>query len=170
MQLRLLGAYPFGAVVRAAVTGAFTTVIINCQHRIRATRKVPISNVNTPRASPPRPKTIRISRIPKAISREKLQTWLESLTPSNKLLETKNVIQLSIAPENEEFSQATVTLLSLPPHFQNLGEDTISCEGPDTCEITIDTHFLGMTVLYDPIQVNAGPTMAELVTWIIRLS
>ena len=36
-----------------------------------------------------------------------------------------------------------------------------TCDGPDKCGLTVDTHFHGMTVLYDPVQANALPVVAE---------
>ena len=112
-------------------------------------------------ASLRRSKTIRISRIPKAVTLEKLTTWVDGLALSVEPPETQNLIQISLAPEDAEFAQATATFLCLPSQFEDLGENARLCDGPDKCRLTVDTHFVGMTVLYDPVQAGAGPAVAE---------
>ena len=143
------------------ILGAYMTVFFNNQHRPRPTLKPQSSDANATKRPLPRPKTIRISRIPKSVSREQIHTWLDSLETSIAPLESKNILHLSIVPESLESSQATVTFLCPPKLFQNLGQRTLRCDGPDNYRLTADTHFLGSTVLYDPLQVKAEPTVAE---------
>ena len=106
---------------------ALMKVLVNRRSRGQPILKLPSSDVSLTKSNTSRPKIIRISRISKTISHGKLRKWLESLKSSSELPNAKNVIHLSVAPENADFSQATATLLDLPPQFQDLGENTHSC-------------------------------------------
>ena len=109
----------------------------------------------------PRLKTIRISRIPRVVSYGKLAEWLERLEVSTEPVASQNVIQLSLAPNNADFSQATATFNTVPVLFRNVDKGPQNVDGPEESRIVIDIGFDGMTVLYDPIQVEAGPVAAE---------
>jgi hypothetical protein len=111
----------------------------------------------------PKVKAIRISRVPKAVSYDKLEKWLEELALSNTPIASGNLIHLSIARITPEFSQATATFKTLPVSFRNVDKGTQIVYGPEKSRIAIDTHFNDITVLYDPSQVGEGHVAAECV-------
>ncbi|KAI9773682.1 MAG: hypothetical protein M1840_006956 [Geoglossum simile] len=112
---------------------------------------------------PPRPKTLRISRIPRDVSPDMLRDWLEGLAVSDKVIASGNLIQFSIAPIDDGFSQATATFKALPVPFRNVDQGPQNVDGPHKSKVVVDVHFDGMTVLYDPIQADAGPVAADVV-------
>lgn len=106
-------------------------------------------------------KTIRISLIPKSITFEELQTWLEALVGPE---HTPAVVQLSIAPNSPKFCQATATLAALPAKFKDIEAGTLRVQGPKGLKgpkVEVDVHFDGMTVLYDPLQDSTEPASVE---------
>lgn len=103
-----------------------------------------------------KPKTIRISLIRKIITFEELQSWLKDFAgPDNK------IIQLSMAPKDSKFCQATATLSTLPAQLKDIEKRVQIIIGLRGFTIEIDIHFQGMTVLYDPLQHGAEPAIAE---------
>ena len=106
-------------------------------------------------------KTLRISRIPRDVSPDVLRAWLEGLAVSDQAIAPGNLIQLSIAPVCDGFSQATATLKTLPVPFRNVDQGPQNVDGPHKSTLVVDIRFDGMTVLYDPIQADAGPVAAE---------
>ena len=143
------------------VMGAALVVLFDRRYRARLLLKAPVSLTGAAKLPLPRHKTVRISRIPNTINHDQMQTWLDSLNTSNVLQDTNTVIHISMAPESSEFSQVTATFLYLPSIFQDLGKETVERDGPGNSRLAFDAHFLGMTVLYDPSQADAGPPTAE---------
>jgi hypothetical protein len=115
----------------------------------------------SPNPHPPRLKTFRISRIPRDVGPDILRDWLEGLAVSDEVIASGSLIQLSIAPVCDEFSQATATLKTLPLAFRNVDQGPQNIDGPRGSTLVVDIRFDGMTVLYDPIQTNAVPVAAE---------
>jgi len=110
-----------------------------------------------------RAKTVRISRIPRSMAIERLQTWLNALSGSTDPATSESPTLLSFAPNTIEFSQATVTFKIIPEIMTGVEHDTHTSEGPDDTKLALDVHFKGMTVLYDPVHVDAGPAVADII-------
>ena len=116
----------------------------------------PQSNLSShPQAEHPKLKTIRISRIPKRVSRDKLVEWLGELPLPGGPAIPPNLIQCSIAPYSSELMQATATFQVLPVLLDNVDKGTQTINGPDQSRLFIDVHFDGMTILYDSMWTHA---------------
>jgi len=113
-------------------------------------------------AEKPKEKTFRLSNIPIAMSRNSLKEWLEKLEVSCVPAPSENVVQISMAPTCEDFSQATVTFKVSPAQLANLG-DTDTLQYPGNDKILFDRHFEGWTVLHDPREASKKRAAAEYV-------
>lgn len=98
---------------------------------------------------PPKPKAFRLRSLPSSIAVDELRIWLEGLNVSRGLEGIPQLLQLSLAPVDAEYSHAIVTFSSTPSVFRKLDKGFMF-PGPNGCEIEVDDHFLGLTVLYAP--------------------
>jgi len=92
-------------------------------------------------------KTQRIRGLPVSTTETLVREWLENhehFTTPNKA--TLDIVQLSLAERDISTVHATVTLKGLQPeitHFSGL------IDGPSGSTASIDSHFRGLTVLYN---------------------
>ena len=126
----------------------------------------PVSSKNnipyvSPAKTKTKTKTFRISLIPNSLTYDEVKTWLEDLELSHGLSNSKNVVQLSIAPAIPRYLQATVTFVEVPPVLKEAETGTLHINGPEKSEMAIDSHFRGMTTLYDSSYTSAGPAILE---------
>lgn len=131
------------------ITSGPSTASSSPPSRVPRAQTGPQHASSTDAQSPPRTRTVRISRIPKAVGESALREWLEGLEQSNGKTTSSNLIQLSVARSCAEFSQATATFHALPAYFNNVCEGTQTVEGPEKSRLTLDIHFHGCTVLYE---------------------
>ena len=106
-------------------------------------------------------KTFRISLIPDSLTHGEVKTWLEDLELSHGLSNSKNVVQLSIAPAISRYLQATVTFIELPLLLKEAETGTLCVNGPKKSQLVVDSHFHDMTVLHDPGHADAGSAILE---------
>ena len=109
----------------------------------------------------PKLKTLRISRIPKNVSRERLEEWLRRLSVASRPTDPENLIHFSVAPYTSDVMQATATFSILPISFNNVDEGIQMIGGPDQSNLSFDAHFDGMTILYDSIYAHGKPAEVE---------
>lgn len=75
--------------------------------------------------------------------------YLASIAPV--LGAVDNIRVFSLAQENPTSKTATVTFKNLPSIFDNDGQQwTLQAENFSECNIIVDTHFRGFTVLSEP--------------------
>lgn len=108
--------------------------------------------------APSKPKAFRLRSLPSSVTVDELRTWLEGLNFSSGLEDTAQLLQLSLAPVDSVYSHAIVTFSSTPSIFRALDREFMFL-GPNSCEIEVDDHFLGLTVLYAP--QNPATAVAE---------
>lgn len=115
---------------------------------------------------PPKPRCVRISRLSRHVDEPTLRTWLSGL-PTTSISDTgisqPNLLQFSIA-RNDKYSQATAIFTTIPDVF-SLNEKYITLDSDDIPKdyhgAIVDSHFEGMTVVYEPPEGDA--IKAELV-------
>ena len=93
-----------------------------------------------------KPKTWRITSIPKAVTRDNLKRWLDNI-PAQDCSAASNIIQISMAGHSRKYAHATVTFQRAPSVLEN--ECSVEVGGLDGQVFSFDSQFLGMTSLYE---------------------
>jgi hypothetical protein len=115
------------------------------------------------REEPARAATFRISEIPVLVSKEQLITCIAEIFPSDPCDDPTSTATLaaSLAPsasDSKRYQVATVTFESIPRGLlqcfgSNLSESlSMGVEGAPPFEVTIDSHFIGLTRLNDSVE------------------
>ncbi|KAL6911038.1 putative ankyrin repeat protein [Trichoderma evansii] len=148
------------AISTLLISTVIFTIILSCGLAFIIPRSIPHRQAHIPRKSPRKYLTIRISNIPRDVTRDQFRGILKSLSKTTSDFTSNNILGWSFTPAaiaglSERFCVATVTFHVAPA----LGDLEVSLKrklGEGATRLLVDEDFFGLTPLAAPSQ---GPAV-----------